>query len=102
MCEYYTVYLQMIKSDSCTKNIVINADQVRQLRLHFNTSTFISEAKSSLLSIKNNNHLLINSSILIWPALCRKNSYFTMLTRQDKDICFKHVQQTKTFDQLEK
>ena len=68
----------MIESDSCTEHIVVNADQVRQLGLHFNTSTFVSEAKSSLLYMKNSNHFVINSVFIFNLAniVRKKNELF--------------------------
>lgn len=45
-------YLQMIERDSSAQYVIIDADQMRKLRFHFDASTFVSEAESSLLQKK--------------------------------------------------
>ena len=45
-------YLQMIERDPSAQYVIIDADQMRKLRLHFDASTFVSEAESSLLQEK--------------------------------------------------
>ena len=42
-------YLQMIERDSSAQYVIIDADQMRKLRFHFDASTFVSEAESSFL-----------------------------------------------------
>lgn len=45
-------YLQMIERDSSAQYVIIDTDQMRKLRFHFDASTFVSEAESSLLKKK--------------------------------------------------